>query len=142
MQSLTERLSSLFLVPLLLLASGQVLADTPNQISGTTKVSAEEVIALVEELDDLVIIDARKSQDHSAGFIEGAVSLPDTETNPANLANIIPSKSTPVLFYCNGIKCGRSVTACKIAIADGYSKIYWFRGGWDEWVNKGLPVSL
>ena len=114
--------------------------ETPPFIDGTVRVSAEEMIDLVEQYDELVIIDARKKSDVAKGFIEGSVSLPNTETTPASLAKHIASKSTPVLFYCNGSKCGRSVKAAKIAIADGYSKIYWFRGGMQEWEAKGLPV--
>jgi rhodanese-related sulfurtransferase len=30
--------------------------------------------------------------------------------------------------------------AARIAVAEGYNKIYWFRGGMEEWEGKGLPV--
>ncbi|QKK11039.1 MAG: rhodanese-like domain-containing protein [Pseudomonadota bacterium] len=128
---------------LLLFASsaGWAAEDTPEQIPGTTRVTAEDVVALVGKFDDLVIIDARTKKDNSAGFIEGAISLPDTETTPASLAAHIPTKTTPVLFYCNGVKCGRSVTSCQMALAEGYSNVYWFRGGWGEWTAKGMPVA-
>jgi len=114
--------------------------EVPPFIDGTVRVSAEEMIDLVEQYDELVIIDSRKKSDVAKGFIEGSISLPNTETDPASLAKHVASKSTPVLFYCNGSKCGRSVKAAKIALADGYSKVYWFRGGMQEWEAKGLPV--
>jgi predicted sulfurtransferase len=88
--------------------------EVPQNVAGTTKVSAEEVIDLVTNHPDLVIIDARKSSDFQNGYIEGAISLPNTKTTPESLAQHIPSKSTPVLFYCNGIKCGRSVESAEI----------------------------
>jgi len=114
---------------------------TPESIAGTTKVTAEDVIDLVGKFDDLVIIDARTKKDNSAGWIEGAISLPDTETTPQSLTQHVPSKSTPVVFYCNGIKCGRSVKSCKLTVAEGYTNVYWFRGGWGEWTAKGMPVA-
>ncbi len=113
---------------------------TPESIDGTTRVNAEEVIDLVESKPDLVIIDARKASDYRKGHIEGAVSLPNTETTPETLAKVIPSKETPVLFYCNGVKCGRSVKSAEIALQAGYENIYWFRGGIEEWQAKGLPL--
>jgi len=113
---------------------------TPESIEGTTRVSAEQLVDLVESLPNLIMIDARKSSDYSKGHIEGAVSLPNTETDNASLAKVIPSKDTPVLFYCNGEKCGRSVVSAKAALGAGYKKIYWFRGGMEEWVAKALPV--
>ncbi len=126
----------------LVAACGAALAEgkVPDSIPGTTRVSAEEVIGLVEKHDDLVIVDARKRSDFAKGHIDGAVSLPDTETTPESLAAVVPNKDTPVLFYCNGVKCGRSVTSAKLAIKWGYRKVYWFRGGVEEWMEKGYPL--
>jgi len=114
--------------------------EVPQFVEGTTRVSAAELVDLVEKYDDLVIIDSRKKSDVAKGFIEGAVSLPNTETNGASLAANVASKSTPVAFYCNGIKCGRSLKAAKIAIAEGYTNIFWFRGGIQAWEKENYPV--
>lgn len=134
--------SCLFLVmmslPLLASAEGKA----PDAIDGTKRVSAEEVVELITNTPELVVIDARKTSDRdSAGWIEGSVGLPDYDTSADSLAKHVPSKSTPVLFYCNGVKCGRSVKSSKKAVSLGYKKIYWFRGGWEEWMEKGLPVA-
>ncbi len=119
----------------------QAKEDVPESLEGTIRISAEELIDLLDEHDDLVIIDSRKTSDHEMGFIEGSIGMPDTDTNADSLAHHLKSKSTPVVFYCNGVKCGRSVKAAKIAVAEGYSLVYWFRGGWEEWMEKGYPVS-
>lgn len=113
----------------------------PPSLDGATTISAEELIDLVDEHEDLVIIDARKPSDRDKGYIEGSIGLVDTDTTPETLANHIPSTSTPIVFYCNGIKCGRSAKSTNVAVADGYSNIYWFRGGWEEWSSKGYPVA-
>ncbi|WP_297528874.1 rhodanese-like domain-containing protein [Thiohalobacter sp.] len=126
----------------LMAAAAPALAETtPENIEGTTRITAEELIELASSKPDLVIIDARKASDHEKGHIEGSIGLPDTETNEASLAAHIPSKDTPVVFYCNGVKCGRSVKSAKMAVALGYSDVYWFRGGWAEWTDKGYPVA-
>ncbi len=115
--------------------------EVQETIEGTTRVTAEQVIELVEGTPDLVIIDARKAADYEKGFIEGAIDLPDTETTEASLAAHVASKNTPVLFYCNGVRCGRSVKSSKMAVSWDYTNIYWFRGGWGEWTEKGYPAS-
>ena len=116
--------------------------DSPLTIDGTKKVTAEEVIDLVTNLPDIVIVDARKASDRdNTSWIEGSIGLPNTSTNEESLAKHVASKDTPVLFYCNGIKCGRSVESSKLAVSLGYKKIYWFRGGWEEWTTKGMPIS-
>jgi rhodanese-related sulfurtransferase len=133
-----------WLMGLLLLVTGQAYASGPilDQVPGTTKVDSEKVLELAETLPDLVIIDSRITQDRqAAGWIPGAVFLPNTETDEASLAKAIPTKSTPVLFYCNGLKCGRSADAATKAVKAGYTNIYWFPGGWEEWSKAGLPAE-
>lgn len=129
-----------------LLMAGAVMAGEappPEAIAGTTKVSAGDVVALSEKLGDkLVIIDSRKKEDRqAAGWIPGSLGLPDYETTPEALAKALPSKDTDVVFYCNGVKCGRSVKTATMAVEQGYKKVYWFRGGWEEWAKEGLPVE-
>ena len=126
------------------LLSTSVFAEkkAPESIDGTERVSAEKVVELVTNIPDLVVIDARKASDRDeAGWIEGSIGLPDYDTDETSLSKHIASKSTAVLFYCNGVKCGRSVKSSKKAVSLGYKNIYWFRGGWEEWTQKGLPVS-
>jgi len=89
----------------------------------------------------MVIIDARKASDREKGYIEDSIGLPDTDTTEQSLASYLPGKATPVIFYCNGVKCGRSVKSAKNAVNWGYSNIYWFRGGWEEWMDNGYPVT-
>jgi len=132
------------LVSLLILSvnvsAGEKLA--PESIDGTKRVSAEELVNLVTNTPSMVVIDARKSSDReSAGWIEGSIGLPNYDTDAQSLAKHIATKETPVLFYCNGVKCGRSVDSARKAVSLGYKNIYWFRGGWEEWTAKGLPVS-
>ena len=113
--------------------------DAPLLIPGTIKVFAEDVLDLADKTQDLLIIDARILSDRIQGYIEGSISLPDTNTSCETLAKVIPKKKTPVLFYCNGVKCGRSVNSSRTALECGYSNIYWFRGGYEEWKAKQLP---
>ncbi len=114
-------------------------AEAPLLIPGTTKVSAEELLDIAAKTPDLFIIDARIRADRLQGYIEGSISLPDIETNCTSLARVIPKKNAVVFFYCNGVKCGRSVRSSRIALKCGYNNIYWFRGGYAEWTAKNYP---
>lgn len=116
-----------------------VADKSPESIEGTTKVTAEGFIELVDAIPNLIVIDSRIPGDRKQGYVEGSISLPDVETNCDTLAKHIPDKSAATLFYCNGVKCGRSAKAVKIALACGYSNVYWFRGGFEEWLAKGYP---
>lgn len=124
----------------LLLVSLQAGATkSPEFIKGSTRVTAEQFIDLVGKIPNLIVIDSRIAGDRKQGYVEGSISLPDVDTTCKTLAQKIPSKTTPTLFYCNGVKCGRSAKAVKIALDCGYQKVYWFRGGFEEWLSKGYP---
>ncbi len=136
-------LKSVFIISLLLTSNVSAADDylSPGTITGTTKIDAETLIELARENDDLVIIDSRIKADRRQGYITDSISLPDTETDCVSLLPIIDKKDTPTVFYCNGPKCRRSDRAVITAIECGYKKVYWFRGGLEEWKNKQYLIS-
>lgn len=113
---------------------------SPEFIDGVNKVNAEGLIQLLGQLPNLRIIDSRLTANRTFGYIEGSVSLSDSDTNCDSLSKTLSEKSQPVLFYCNGPKCGRSAVAVEIARECGYNALYWFRGGIEEWREKGYPL--
>ena len=130
----------LFLATLAQTVTGNDKIVSPAHIDGTTIVDADGLIETVTQIPGLILIDSRIPADHREGFIEGSVSLPDTDTDCDSLAGIVPALSAPVLFYCNGIKCGRSATTAAIAVACGYTRVYWFRNGMEEWQEQEYPL--
>ncbi len=114
---------------------------SPDTIEGSTKIDSEALIQLARDHDDLVIIDSRIRSDRRQGYIAGSISLPDTETSCSSLFPVIDKKDTATVFYCNGPKCRRSDRAVIIAKECGYTNIYWFRGGFEEWKNKHYLIS-
>ncbi len=115
--------------------------EAPREIEGATTLGSEGVVDLILKTAGIVIIDARRKADFDDGHIEGAINIPDTElTSEAVLAQAVTSKSTPVLFYCNGFKCGRAAHATTIAIQWNYSNVFYFAAGMEEWKANRLPL--
>lgn len=140
--SLTYKKTIQLLACIVVFTSVNIRADeikSPDFIEGVEKVSAEGVIDLIDQIDELIIVDSRIEGDRKSGYLESSVSLSDIETDCKSLAKILPKKTSPALFYCNGIKCGRSAVAIEIAKQCGYKNLYWFRGGFEMWLEKGFP---
>jgi rhodanese-related sulfurtransferase len=114
--------------------------DAPMAIDGAKTVNAQQVIELIEKNPALVILDNRQPSDFAAGHIEGAVRLLDTDTNADSLSKAVKSKDDAVLFYCNGLKCGRAAKAAKVAVDLGYKNVFYYALGMDEWRAAGLPL--
>lgn len=113
----------------------------PELLEGATVITTEEIITLITSKPELVIIDSRRNEEYKKGHIEGSIALLDKTMTLKSLKNIAPNHNTPLLFYCNGIRCMRSYNASIKAISWGYTNIYWFRGGWKEWKAKEMPIS-
>ncbi len=122
---------------------------TPAQLPGAQRVSAEQAAALIR--DGALMVDVRSDKEYKARHIAGAVLAPYLEKSPKDVA-FDPAlddfsalgkldKARPVIFGCNGAECWKSFKASKAALAQGFAKVYWLRGGLPEWDAKGLPVN-
>lgn len=112
----------------------------PENIQGVTIVSAEETVEMILANPNLIVIDSRKKTEYQKGHIEGAINILNTSLKPKDLEDILQDKSREILFYCNGVRCLRSSDSIVKAQDWGYKNLFWFRGGWNEWMEKRLPV--
>ncbi len=115
--------------------------QAPLAIAGATTVDAERIVALVGESPDLVIIDTRHVEDFNRGHIEGSIRILDTDLTEQVLAQHVRARTVPVLFYCNGLACGRAAKATEMAVRLGYTRVYYYALGMNEWMRLNLPVQ-
>ena len=125
---------------LLSLGMAALAEDAPMEIPGAKTVNARQIFELVNMTPNIVILDNRKEEDFTSGHVEGAVRLIDTDVNAESLAMHVKGKDTPVLFYCNGVKCGRAAKAAEKAVQLGYNRVYYYALGMDEWNAQRLPL--
>lgn len=113
--------------------------QSPKSITGTTTVDATSAKALFDR--GVPFVDVRKNSDWDAGRIPGAKHLELKKVfSEATLAKVV-AKDREVVIYCNGPKCMRSSKACAKAVSWGFKKVYYFRGGYPDWVAARLPTE-
>jgi len=122
---------------------------TPTSLPGATVVNLDDVKRLMAQ--GVHVIDTRVEKEYKQKHILGAISLPYGEKSLKDVA--YDSKlddfsglktlrnQDPVIFHCNGPECWKSYKASRAAIASGFSKVYWYRGGMPDWEAAGQPVS-
>lgn len=93
-------------------------------------ISFEEAKQLLDSLDNIVMIDVREESEYITGHAVGAELLPMSEISEERAAELIPSKSTPVIVYCRSGR--RSMKAARLLEGWGYESIYDVGGlaGW------------
>jgi rhodanese-related sulfurtransferase/ABC-type phosphate/phosphonate transport system substrate-binding protein len=123
---------------------------TPRMLSGATVVDAPAVAQLMQT--GAKLYDTRNQAEYKAGHIAGAKLLPyheksakDADFKPTedqfDVSQLPANKADPVVFACNGAECWKSFKASHVAIKAGYTKVYWFRGGFPEWRDKGQKIE-
>jgi rhodanese-related sulfurtransferase len=123
---------------------------TPSQLPGATIVTASEVVALQQK--GVPIVDVRSAKEYQEKHIRGAISIPYAEKSLKDVAfdpamdewagPQLLDKNKAVIFHCNGAECWKSYKAARVALTKGFKSVYWFRGGYPEWDERGLAVEL
>jgi rhodanese-related sulfurtransferase len=117
-----------------------------NQKKDTTSASSVKPIDIKLDFAKLmydkkyIFVDARDEKDFNEGHIQGAVNVPyhNLEQYKSRLNQF--SKSQVLVIYCSA-GCDVSIDLAYALVKEGFSKLYIFRGGWDEWKSAGYPVN-
>jgi sulfur-carrier protein adenylyltransferase/sulfurtransferase len=84
-----------------------------------------------------VVVDVRDPDEYRDGHIEDAANI-SRGFLEFRIASAVSDPSTPVVLYCQtGL---RSVLAGKVLKDLGYSTVINLKGGYQKWVQSGLPV--
>lgn len=85
---------------------------------------------------NFMLVDARNPEEYREAHIPGAVNMPQKKFD--DFVGLLPADKTMMLiYYCNGIKCGKSKKAAKQAIALGYTNVHVYAEGMPVWEEVG-----
>lgn len=102
-------------------------------------VSTGDLKAMLDAKKDLTLIDARTATEFHEAHIVGAISIPENKFEES--LNLLPTdKDKLLVFYCNGVKCGKSKKSAVKAVAAGYKNIQLYSEGFPVWEEKGLNI--
>ena len=122
---------------------------TPTSLPGVTVVGAEEVKRLFAQ--GAIVVDTRTEKEYKQKHIPGAVFIPYHEKSLKDVVydvalddfsglKTLDSKN-PTVFHCNGAECWKSYKASRAAVAAGFSKVYWYRGGMPDWESTNQKIA-
>lgn len=127
-----------------------MLNTTPTTLPGAKIISAAEAKALIAK--GLPVYDVRVEEEYHTAHVPGAISVPYKEGSAKEVGfdqgddqfalNKLPKdKNAPFIMYCDGTICWKSYKSTVMAIQAGWKNVYWFRGGFPEWKEAGLPTE-
>ena len=126
-------------------------APTPREIPGAQVVQTRELQAMLASANPPVVIDVLSEEGHAtlagalwlSGAGRGTNFVDPVQSVLAPLLQQISGgdKAKPMVFFCASSQCWLSYNAALRAAAAGYTKVYWYRGGIEAWVEAGLPTA-
>lgn len=95
--------------------------------------------SMLDQDIEVAVFDARNYEEYQVVHIKGTLSLPQKKFD--QFKHLLPeSKSKFIVFYCNGVKCGKSKKAAKKVMALGYRNVFVYAEGMPVWEEKGMPI--
>ena len=87
-----------------------------------SRITFPQAQAILEANPEALLIDVRTQGEFDAGYIPGALLLPNTSINRQTAGQVIPTLYTPVVIYCRSG--ARSAQATQALLSLGYTRIY------------------
>jgi len=113
---------------------------TLGEEKGIVVISTEQLKAMIDtSAKSFLLIDARTKEEYQEAHIPGAISIPENKL--ADSTDLLPGdKKAQLVFYCNGVKCGKSKKAAKKASDLGYTNILVYGEGFPVWEEKDMKI--
>lgn len=89
---------------------------------------------------NLVVVDTLPRGAYARGHIPGAISIP-SEDIIARAPELLPDRTVEIVVYCKNGPCKRSEKAATRLANLGYSRVFDYHAGRDDWSEAGLPLE-
>ncbi|WP_327256633.1 rhodanese-like domain-containing protein [Streptomyces sp. NBC_01244] len=86
------------------------------------------------------VVEALPEQYYREAHLPGALLLPVDDVDEL-APGLLPDKDAEVIVYCTGTTCSNSGIAARRLAELGYSKVFTYEGGKEDWVGGGLPTE-
>ena len=111
----------------------QIISDAQ---SGITKITVNELNAVLDHKGEYKIIDCRENEEFIEGHIPGAINIP---RGVLEFSSKISNRRETIYIYSQTND--RASLACPALKLLKYNKVYLIDGGWQEW-NKAFPELI
>jgi rhodanese-related sulfurtransferase len=103
-------------------------------------ISRDDLLARIDSGADFVLVDALAPMSFAASHLPGAINLPPAwvdERAPSR----IPNRASEIVVYCSAATCDSSVLVAERLAALGYTNLWHYVEGKEDWVAAGLPLE-
>jgi len=131
-----KKITGLFVLVIctLVLQTAVYGADEGYRIIGHAELKAK----IEADQRNFLLVDARNPEEYREAHIPGAINIPQKKIE--SYLGILPSdRNSEIIFYCNGVKCGKSKKAAQKVVKFGYTNVWVYAEGMPVWEERGYP---
>ena len=153
MPALADEDADYGVAPVATLRLSDYSAPTPREVPGAQTLGTELLRKWLqgETLPPPLLFDVLGGDAHDS--LPGAIWLPGAgrgesfqDTVQEQFARTLRAatkddRSRRLVFFCQGSRCWLSYNAALRAVALGYERVYWYRGGIEAWLAAGGTLS-
>ena len=88
-----------------------------------------------------LFLDARANEDYKQGHIPGSINIPIEEISIDEISLTELDLDQKIIAYCDGVDCTLSIDLSMYLEEMGFIDVFFFLGGWLEWVEAGYQIS-
>ncbi len=127
---MNARLQGAFFIALLVMLFFTSCSPTSSSTLGYEQINGEAAKRLMDSEASYIIVDARTQEEYDAGYIEGAILIPEYEI-ASRAETELTDKDQLILVYCRSGR--RSKIAAEALVKLGYTNVKEFGGiiGWE-----------
>lgn len=111
--------------------------EAQGQVRGISQLSAQEVIALINQKKAL-IVDVRSKDLFSKGHIVNAISIPLLDLKKEIPKPLEKQRTKPIVVVCDQVNQG--IEGAVLLRKKEFPEVYGLRGGLRTWQDAGLPL--
>lgn len=102
-------------------------------------INREQIQNKLASQETFVLLEVLPARYYAAAHLPGAINISLDHLREA-APTLLPDKRAFIVVYCSNIQCQNSTIASHELEQMGYSNVYKYAGGKQDWIEAGLPV--
>lgn len=104
------------------------------------RITRAQLKAKLDADQNLVLVEALPAKYYDEKHLPGALNLPHNQVDEL-APTLLPEKSAAIIVYCASSTCQNSGIAANRLIELGYTNVYDYEEGKQDWVEADLPTE-
>lgn len=106
----------------------------------TQAITREEIARALEGGEAVTLVEALPEKYYAEGHLPGALQINHDEV-AARAPKLLPDRDAKIVVYCASESCQNSAMAAAALSRLGYSRVFEYERGKEDWRDAGLPLE-